>query len=104
MMAIDGINTGMTALQFARARAAGRTVETSLQTSTGTARGGHGTVGGGHVGGNGGKGRETGTVPAVQDAFHWSYRAVVVDGRAVAKRKPQAADMDNWSSSFQRLG
>ena len=100
-MAIDGINTAMTALQFARARGAGRAVETSL----GASKGGNGRV----LGGNGsaleGKGREKGRQMEVSAAvFHWSYQVAVVDGRAVAKRKPQLADSDNWSFSFNRLG
>ncbi|MGN6368974.1 MAG: hypothetical protein ACTHN5_12000 [Phycisphaerae bacterium] len=103
-MAIDGINTGMTALQFARARAAGRTVETSLGASTGSARGGNGTVGTGFGTEKVPKSAEFGVVPAVRDAFHWSYGVAVVDGRAVARRKPQAAEGDNWSASFQRVG
>ena len=100
-MAIDGINTAMTALQFARARGAGRAVETTLAAS-GRRNGGvlHGN--GGVSGRNGGeKGRNVEVLPAI---FHWSYGVAVVEGRAVAKRKPQLADSDNWSYSINRLG
>ena len=100
-MPIDGINTAMTPLQFARARAASRSVETTGSTTTK------------------GNGRPVpltlitnapNSIPLSPDrlvvpaTFHWSYRPTLVNGKRAAKPIPQLADTDNWSFTLNRLG
>jgi hypothetical protein len=99
-MPIDAVNSAMNPLQFARARSASRAVETNAALSS-----------------NGGNGRSYGTAAAPQPAaplpahyslppaaFHWSYRLVRVNGKAVAKPTPQFADASLWSVAINRLG
>jgi hypothetical protein len=100
-MPIDSVNSAMTPLQFARAHASQRAIETSAALS-----------------GRGGSGRSYGArvstapdsvpipphrlVPPV--TFHWSYARTIVNGKPAAKRTPQFADTSYWSIAVNRLG
>jgi len=99
-MPIDSVNSAMTPLQFARARATIRTVETNtaLTSGSGNAR------------------YLPSRTPAAASViipthrllapatFHWSYRRATANGKAVAKRTPQFADTSYWSVAINRLG
>lgn len=101
-MAIEGVNTAMTTLQFARVRSAQRSVEMSTGTSR---RSGSTRV----------------SSPVVRTAepiltaervdrlvgpatLHWIYRAEMINGKRGAKRAPQLADSEYWSFSLNRYG
>jgi hypothetical protein len=100
-MPIDAVNAAMTPLQFARARSANRTIETSAALSSGSPRSrGHLPV----------------ANPSPPDAripshrlltpvsFHWAYSRTIINGKHVAKRTPQFADTSYWSIGLNRLG
>lgn len=101
-MAIEGVNTAMTAAQFARVLSRSRNVETSGSASSDAP----------------GSGRyrpipappERPLGPARRDlvlappAFHWSYRPITRNGRTAAKRVPQFADSSFWSNALNHLG
>ncbi len=101
-MAIEGVNTRMTPLQFARARSASRAVETSEAATKEAGGSGRGFSGGAGTGGGAVMSRpERLIAPAT---FHWSYRPMMLNGKAVAKRVPQLADTKYWSFELNRLG
>ncbi|HVS72709.1 MAG TPA: hypothetical protein VHQ47_15745 [Phycisphaerae bacterium] len=101
-MAIDGVNTAMTALQFARVLSRSRHVETSGSASSDAPGSGRyrplPPMGDGRREGNR---REVSLAPA---AFHWSYRPITRNGKAGAKRVPQFADSSLWSGALNHLG
>ena len=101
-MAIEGVHTLMSPLQFARARSASRAVETSEAATRQAGGSGRGDVRGVVLARPGGVSRPERLVGAA--TFHWSYRSVMVNGKSVAKRVPQLADTKYWSFNLNRLG
>jgi hypothetical protein len=100
-MPIEGVNTAMTALQFAHARSFSRAVETANHPSSKS---------------------QQNTLPHLQKlsgsalrsvlrspthmllppaSFHCTYRPL--PGKSAAKRQPQVADSHYWSSCLNRL-
>jgi hypothetical protein len=100
-MSIESINSAMTPLQFARARATVRTVETNaaLTSGSGNARSLPSAVS---------SAAASVIIPTHRllppATFHWSYRLATINGKAVAKRTPQLADTSYWSVALNRLG
>ncbi len=100
-MSIDGVNSAMTALQFAQARSSSRAVETSAATTTSSRGNGRALV-------LGNASRES--APAAPDrlvmpaTFHWGYRPTIINGKRAAKRAPQFVDSTYWSMTLDRLG
>ncbi len=98
-MGIDGVNSAMTPLQFARVRSATRAIETSAPT---TGNGGSGR----HVflnGSPGGLARSTSDRLIMPPTFHWAYRPAIINGKRAAKRTPQFNDSAFWSRSLNSL-
>jgi hypothetical protein len=100
-MAIEGVNSRMTPLQFAATLSRSRTVETSDSASSDAPS----------------PDRHAPTAYRSQPAadlrphselppatFHWSYRPVRTNGKPAAKRVPQFADSAYWSLSLNSLG
>jgi hypothetical protein len=91
----------MTPLQFARARAGVRTVETNAALTAG-------------AGGAPGHGPIVSQAPAETPVaahrvlppitFHWAYARTIINGKPAAKRTPQFADTSYWSVAINRLG
>ena len=100
-MPIDGIHSAMTPLQFARARSASRSVETTgSATTNANSRPFPRTL----------ITNAPNSLPLAPErlvappSFHWSYRPIHVNGKRGAKPVPQLADSDYWSSTLNRVG
>lgn len=102
-MPVDGVNSRMTTLQFARAVSRQRTVETSdSATSNGTGTRETFLASGALAPPAPGARRAPAALPPA--SFHWSYRPVVTNGKTAAKRIPQFADSTYWSVALNSVG
>ncbi|HVX86309.1 MAG TPA: hypothetical protein VH253_16110 [Phycisphaerae bacterium] len=101
-MAIEGVNTAMTAVQFARVLSRSRSVETSGSASSDAPGSGrYRPPPQAPERPQGGARRDVLLAPA---AFHWSYRPINRNGKTAAKRVPQFADSSFWSGALNHLG
>ncbi len=101
-MALEGVNSRMTTLQFAATLSRTRTVETSDSASSDAPSfGRHSPVPQRQAETFAGRRNDAPLPPA---AFHWSYQPIRANGKAAAKRVPQCADSAYWSLSLNSLG